>query len=78
MSNVEHFLTTFLLYYSIPPGLDPKTIKLPQGDLVAADEITPQIINPKSDANPLSVSPLIAYYCSLLLIIGIGLVVFCQ
>ena len=53
-------------------------MKLPLGDLVAADEITPQIINPKSDANPLSVSPLIAYYCSLLLIIGIGLVVFCQ
>jgi len=78
VSNVEHFLTTFLLYYSIPPGLDPKTIKLPQGDLVAADEITPQIISPMSDANPLTVSPLIAYYfISLLLIIGVGLVVFC-
>jgi len=53
-------------------------MKLPQGDLVAADEITPQIISPMSDANPLTVSPLIAYDFSLLLIIGVMLVVFCQ
>ena len=53
-------------------------MKLPLGDLVAADEITPQIINPIVDADPASVSPFIAYYFGVLAIIVIGLVVRCQ
>ena len=53
-------------------------MKLPLGDLVAPDEITPQIISPIVDANPATVSPLIAYYFSLLMIIVIGLIVRCQ